>query len=132
MLLGERLRQLRIRRELTQEHVAAQLDLTEAGYRHWENGRTTPSLDDGPRIANALGIPLFELYLDLGLLPDDRPLNDEEIHLLSHAAMALTMDNQRLIWTIIEGLRCLEVKASSECATKPAKSKRRALVEATG
>jgi XRE family transcriptional regulator, regulator of sulfur utilization len=97
--LGERLKLLRIRKGLTQEHVAEQLGLTEAAYRHWENGRTDPHLGEAPRLALALGISVVELFEDLDLT--DELQADEEAQLMLSRVGRWELDERQWLWRAI-------------------------------
>lgn len=59
--MGNRLRELRLRAELTQEALARKADVGNDAVRNWEKGRRTPGLDMAVKLADALEITLDEL-----------------------------------------------------------------------
>lgn len=56
LAVGLVIRELRVRRRLTQRSLADRLGVVELTVRQWEAGRRVPSLVDVPRIALALGL----------------------------------------------------------------------------
>ncbi len=61
-MLGERIRRLRMERELQQRQLAEKADLTPSMVSQIESGRLTPSLHTLGRIAAALGVPIASLF----------------------------------------------------------------------
>jgi len=61
-VMRTRLRQLREHKGLTQKEVAERLKMTEAGYRHWESGRSEPTFSVINQLAEALGVPVLALF----------------------------------------------------------------------
>jgi Zn-dependent peptidase ImmA (M78 family)/DNA-binding XRE family transcriptional regulator len=62
--IGGRIRELRERRELSQSALAARLDRTQGSISSWEAGRRTPSVDDIAAVADALEVPIAELFAE--------------------------------------------------------------------
>src|SRR5437899_11886311 len=60
--LGERIKALRLERELQQRQLAEKADLTPSMVSQIESGRLTPSLHTLGRIAAALGVPIATLF----------------------------------------------------------------------
>lgn len=60
--LGERIRALRMERELQQRQLAEKAELTPSMVSQIESGRLTPSLHTLGRIAAALGVPIASLF----------------------------------------------------------------------
>ncbi|MEU1800923.1 helix-turn-helix transcriptional regulator [Streptomyces sp. NPDC019937] len=58
---GDRLRELRTWRNLTQEKLAERAEMDRQAMNRIEQGHQAPSLDTLIRIADALGVPLAEL-----------------------------------------------------------------------
>src|SRR2546425_2253999 len=56
--LGERIKSLRLERDLQQRQLAEKADLTPSMVSQIESGRLTPSLHTLGRIAAALGVPI--------------------------------------------------------------------------
>ena len=61
-LLGDRIRAVRQERQLTVRHLASSAGVSPALISQVERGINDPSLDTLRRIAQALGIPLFDLF----------------------------------------------------------------------
>src|SRR3989442_6780110 len=60
--LGERIKSLRLERDLQQRQLAEKADLTPSMVSQIESGRLTPSLHTLGRIAAALGVPIATLF----------------------------------------------------------------------
>ncbi len=60
--LGERIKALRLERELQQRQLAEKAELTPSMVSQIESGRLTPSLHTLGRIAAALGVPIATLF----------------------------------------------------------------------
>src|SRR5947199_9217958 len=60
--LGERIKSLRLERDLQQRQLAEKADLTPSMVSQIESGRLTPSLHTLGRIAAALGVPIAALF----------------------------------------------------------------------
>jgi transcriptional regulator with XRE-family HTH domain len=69
--LGTRIRELRERRQLTQEGLAEAADLAANTIRRLERGKFGPSFDTMLKLANGLHVPLAALLSDEYDLPDD-------------------------------------------------------------
>lgn len=64
MKLGEKIRQLRIGANLTQDDLALKLDIKKPTLSHYETGRTEPNAEVLVKIANFFGITVDELLND--------------------------------------------------------------------
>ena len=62
MSLGSRIRELRKRRGLTQRELAARLCIGQSAVSSLETGRTHLRAEDVPRLAEALGVSIPELF----------------------------------------------------------------------
>src|SRR3989442_10565604 len=60
--LGERIKSLRLERDLQQRQLAEKADLTPSMVSQIESGRLTPSLHTLGRVAAALGVPMGSLF----------------------------------------------------------------------
>ena len=60
--LGERIKALRLERDLQQRQLAEKAELTPSMVSQIESGRLTPSLHTLGRIAAALGVPIATLF----------------------------------------------------------------------
>jgi transcriptional regulator with XRE-family HTH domain len=69
MLIGQRLRQLREGRNLSQADVEKRTGLLRAYVSRVEKGHTVPSLDTLERWADALEVPLYQLFYEGGVPP---------------------------------------------------------------
>lgn len=61
MTLGERIRILRMQRNLSQEDLAAALEVSRQSVSKWENNAATPDLEKLCRLCNLFGVSLDEL-----------------------------------------------------------------------
>jgi transcriptional regulator with XRE-family HTH domain len=59
--MGQRIRELRLARGLTQEQLARQIDVGLDAVRKWERGKRTPMLDMAVKLADALECTIDEL-----------------------------------------------------------------------
>ena len=59
--MGQRIRELRLARGLTQEQLARQIDVGLDAVRKWERGKRTPMLDMAAKLADALDCTIDEL-----------------------------------------------------------------------
>ncbi|MFE8961711.1 helix-turn-helix domain-containing protein [Streptomyces iakyrus] len=59
--IGDRIRHVRIHRNLTQERVFLAVPMTRSFYQEVEAGRANPSLETLLRIARAIGVPIADL-----------------------------------------------------------------------
>jgi transcriptional regulator with XRE-family HTH domain len=69
-----RLRDLRIRKGLTQDQAADLIGVHSRGYQFWEQGRHTPSLKSLEKIAAA-----FDVSTDFFMDPEEVPAQDREL-----------------------------------------------------
>jgi transcriptional regulator with XRE-family HTH domain len=77
MIIGERLRQLRERKKLTQGDIEERTGLMKCYISRVENGHTVPSLETLERFAAALELPLYQIFY-LGEQAADLPKPDSE------------------------------------------------------
>jgi transcriptional regulator with XRE-family HTH domain len=59
--IGDRIRVVRMHRNLTQERVFLAVPMTRSFYQEVEAGRANPSLETLLRIARAIGVPIGDL-----------------------------------------------------------------------
>lgn len=64
MTVGERIRNARVQKGLTQKELAAKLDVTQQGIMQWENGTRHPKPDTLRRLAEALDVSYWKLAED--------------------------------------------------------------------
>jgi len=75
-LFGKRVRELRKIRNLTQERLAEFLDIGPANVSYIETGRFSPSPENLVKLAKALNVEIYELYLFNGTKTSDE-MKDE-------------------------------------------------------
>lgn len=59
--MGQRIRELRVARGLTQEQLARKIDVGLDAVRKWERGKRTPMLDMAAKLADALECTIDDL-----------------------------------------------------------------------
>ena len=64
--VGKRIRELRIRKHLSQEKIALRAEITTAYLGQIERGEKNPTVKSVEQISNALGISLSELFSNQG------------------------------------------------------------------
>jgi transcriptional regulator with XRE-family HTH domain len=69
MVIGQRLRQLREMKRLSQGDIEKTTGLLRCYISRVENGHTVPSLETLERFAEALGVPLYQLFYEDGGTP---------------------------------------------------------------
>jgi len=71
-----RLKELRIKRKITQQDLADYLHVSQNAIYNWENGKRMPKMETIEKLAGALGVPTIQL---LGLSKEEvlKPLEDE-------------------------------------------------------
>jgi transcriptional regulator with XRE-family HTH domain len=69
MIIGDRLRELRERKKMSQGDVEKRTGLLRCYLSRVENGHTVPAIETLEKLARALDIPLYQLFYD-----GDKPL----------------------------------------------------------
>lgn len=112
-LKGERLRQMRVKRQYTQEELAERLNMGVLQINRYENEKTDPSADVVSRLAKELGVTADYL---LGLADDPAGHLEED---------ELTPDERKLITALRAGLlpEALETLTTINKATAASKGK---------
>ena len=64
METGEKIKNLRIEKGLTQKELGELCGMADSAIRRYENGRANPKLQTLQKIAAALNVPVEELYSD--------------------------------------------------------------------
>jgi transcriptional regulator with XRE-family HTH domain len=72
MVIGDRLRELRERKKLSQADIEKRTGLIRCYVSRVENGHTIPSIETLEKIAHALEMPMYQLFYD-GEKPPDLP-----------------------------------------------------------
>lgn len=71
MTLGERIRELRKKRDWTQQELADRLDMSLVNYGRMERNQLKPSLERLEKIAKVFGVDSYELLKPEGIYPVD-------------------------------------------------------------
>jgi transcriptional regulator with XRE-family HTH domain len=64
MIIGERLRQLREQKKMSQGEIEERTGLLRCYISRVENGHTVPALETLEKFAYALGVPLYQLFYE--------------------------------------------------------------------
>lgn len=64
MIIGDRIRTLRIKKKLTQADIQERTGLVRPYISRVENGHTIPSVETIEKFARALGLAMYELFYD--------------------------------------------------------------------
>ncbi len=99
----ERLRELRLQRQLTQARVSELVGVGIRVYHRWENGKATPHFDALVRLADVLGISLDELT---GREPvkTELKIHNAELHRLVQQVDLLSDGDQQALIVLLDGL----------------------------
>lgn len=62
-LLGNRIRELRKKKNITQEQLAEQIGIGTPNISYFETGKYAPTLETLAKIANALDVNIYEFYM---------------------------------------------------------------------
>ena len=63
ILLGRKIRELRKSKKMTQEQLAEQVDIGTPNISYFETGKFTPAIETLEKIAKALDVEIYELYM---------------------------------------------------------------------
>jgi transcriptional regulator with XRE-family HTH domain len=74
MVIGERLRRLRLEKKLSQRQVEERSGLLRAYLSRVENGHTVPAIETLEKWAKALAVPMYQLFYDGAEPPDPSTL----------------------------------------------------------
>jgi transcriptional regulator with XRE-family HTH domain len=64
MIIGDRLRALRVEKELSQGDIEKRTGLVRPYISRVENGHVVPSIETLEKFARALGVPMYQLFYD--------------------------------------------------------------------
>ena len=107
VLFGQRLKQMREKRGLTQEELAAQLGVAYQQIWRWESGKNDPTGDTLKRMANTLEVTTDYL---LGLVDDPTgSVSSENLSLMERRLIAAVRNRQ-----IVEALETLTSLSKSD------------------
>ena len=137
MLIGDRLRNLRKFKSLSQSDVEQRSGLLRAYVSRVENGYTIPSLSTLERFAKALGLPLYLLFLDgsatypLDTLPEGKPTKTRSATQRSSGKETLSLKKlSQLLARMGDSNRELLLYMAQKMTTRRVRSRRAESVEA--
>lgn len=122
MLIGERIRVLRVRKGLTQGHIEERTGLLRCYTSRVENGHTVPSLETIEKIARALEIPLYQVFYDGERPPDIDPLTTDRRRKLPFGKTAGDVKYIQSLLRLVERMDSASRKALLQKARDLAKS----------
>lgn len=100
VLLGERIRELRKARGLTQEQLAELVEVEQKHVSRLELGKSYPTIERLEKIAGALNVPLMDFFDFMHLdSPDTRAVKIEEL------VKGMNEDYQRIIYKIVRAFK---------------------------
>lgn len=100
VLLGERIRELRKAKGLTQEQLAELVEVEQKHVSRLELGKSYPTIERLEKIAEALNVPLKDFFDFMHLdSPDTRALKIDE------AVKGMNEDYQRIIYKIVQAFK---------------------------
>jgi len=74
LIIGDRLRELRESKNMSQGDIEKQTGLLRCYISRVENGHTVPSIETLEKMARALGVPMYELFYYSEEPPSPKPL----------------------------------------------------------
>ncbi len=103
MVIGERVRALRERKNLTQQDIEDRSGLKRCYLSRVENGNTVPSIHTVEKLAAALEVPMYRLFYEGDGTPPDPPMlpgsgKTAAAELQSYVENARLMEKLRRIW----------------------------------
>ena len=78
MVIGERLRQIRAQKKLSQADIERETGLLRCYISRVENGHTVPSVETLEKFAHALQVPMYQLFYDSEEPPEIPNLSKRE------------------------------------------------------
>lgn len=78
MTIGDRLRQIRAEKKISQAEVARKTGLLRCYVSRVENGHTVPGVETLEKFAHALEVPMYQLFYDSAEPPEPPPLPADE------------------------------------------------------
>lgn len=78
MLIGERLKDLRDAKKLSQGHIEKRTGLLRCYISRVENGHTVPSVETLEKLARALEIPVYQLFYDGSDVPQPLKVTSQD------------------------------------------------------
>ncbi len=103
MNLGEHLKSIREKKDLSQKQVALSIGMDPSQYSKIEKGKTDPSVSTVEKIGNALGVPLAELFSS-GEIGEVSGTADMMLMEKVRIIDSLEEEEKRSLYIIIDGL----------------------------
>lgn len=63
-MLGDRIKELRIRAKISQKELAEKMNVTQGAVSQWETNRTMPDMESLPILAEILSVPVSDILND--------------------------------------------------------------------
>ena len=91
MKIGDRIKDIRLAKNLSQKEVISAIGMGAAQYSRIENGKTDPSISTVEKITQALGISLSELFADEDILSE---VNSSDKTLMEKVKLMESLDEE--------------------------------------
>lgn len=101
---GKRLKELRLKANITQEELAEQVGVATKTVSYWENAHNPVTFNKIPLIANALNIPVYKLFIFLST--EEKAAEKDYIQLLQ----AKTGKELDILFNYIKELQKIKTK----------------------
>lgn len=111
MLIGERIRNLREKKGLTQGDIEERSGLLRCYTSRVENGHTVPSLETIEKIARALEVPLYLVFYDGEKPPEIEPLVTDRRRKLPFGRSATDAKYIQSLLRLLESMNVADRKA---------------------
>ena len=86
-IIGERIKELRIKNNMTQQDLALLVGLTSTGVSYWESGKANPDVKSINKLADYFNVSIDYIYGKTDL--DSKLLEDKEMDILFRKATDL-------------------------------------------
>jgi len=96
--IGERIKELRIKNNMTQNDLASVVGLTATGISYWESGKANPDIKSINKLADYFNVSIDYIYGK----KDISESNDEEMEILFRKASELKDEDKEKIKSIIK------------------------------
>ena len=102
MNIGNRIKEIRIAKNLSQKEIALAVDINRGQFSRIENNKVEPNLSSLKKIAEALGVPVSELFKESG----DYNLDSYDKSLVEKVKLIhqLNEEQQKVVFFIVDSL----------------------------
>ena len=90
-MFSKKLKELRLKANLTQVQIAQELDITQQSYQKWESGKSKPNLNTLEMFSDFFGVSIEELLSD-GTVRIESILNADKISYKNQLLSDKTVD----------------------------------------